>query len=338
MSGRFLAGCIIAFAAAVSAAGAQPGPGEKPGPVGPPPPQPPPVPEGTPVLRPGADAHYGRHELFGDFRPDPAQFPVSAGGPLDALTFGGDCVGWVPEAPTLEIFYQPGDTDFPLIFSAIARDADITLAIREPIGIWHCNDDANGTDPMVRIDNAYFGVWGVWLGTYVVSPDEPATVYVSEVGAGWEDFAFPAIQPNLDLVEQELAYRDMFGEGAEARVELAAGFQPDPYTLTIGANGSRAAPGGCAGYIGNGPPDIMLLYTAGDYPLLITAYSETDTVLVVMGPQGQLSCDDDSFGHDPRVQFDDPDTAVYAIWVGTYSQSAGDIPVRVDISERYDLR
>jgi len=307
--------------------------------VGPPPPQAPPVPEGTPILRPGADPNFGRHELFGDFRPDPAQFAVTAGGPLDASSFGGECVGWVPEAATLEVFYQPGDTRYPLIFSAIPnRGADLTLAIREPSGTWHCNDDSNGTDPMVRIDSSYYGVWGVWLGTYELSAEQPATLFVSEVGAGWEDFDFPAEQPNFELEEQERAYLDMFGEGAETRVELDTGFLPDPFVTTVGAGGSRAAPGGCAGYIGNGPPDIMLLFTAGEYPLLITAYSDTDTVLVVMSPRGQLTCDDDSFGHDPMVHFDSPQTAVYAIWVGTYAQTGGEIPVRVEISERGDLR
>lgn len=288
---------------------------------------------------PGADPTFGTVDLAADFRPDPYEVAVNAGGPVDASTLGGDCVGWISAAPTFSVTYSPETVgQWPLIFSAIARGGeDIVLAVREPLGDWHCNDDTDGANPLVRLERPTYGTYTIWVGTYGVSPEQPATLYISEVVAGWDGVTYPAEGPNLTLVEQEMMFQDMFGPPSQGRIELRTGFQPDPYTATVIARGSREAFGDCPGFIG-GEPDFLVPFTAGEYPLLFTTYSETDTVLVVMGPDREITCDDDSFGHDPMVRFDAPETGVYAVWIGTYTQSP-DVPgVRLEISERSDLR
>jgi hypothetical protein len=209
------------------------------------------------------------------------------------------------------------------------------LVVREPLGDWHCNDDTEGTNPLVRLERPIYGVYTIWVGTYAVSAEWPATLFISEVVAGWEGVQYGAEGPNLNLAEQEMRFMDMYGE-VGGRVDLRTGFLPDPYTATVTAGGTRAAYEGCPGFI-DGPPDYLVAFTAGASPLLFTTYSDTDTTLIVQGPDMRFSCNDDTFGHDPLVRYDAPVTGVYAVWVGTYAQGP-EVPVRLEVSERPNLR
>lgn len=290
------------------------------------------------VPLPGADPTWGTVELRSDFRPDPHRVDIAAGGPVDATALGEGCTGWISEAPAFSVLYTPETVgQWPLIFSATAAE-DIVLAVREPLGTWHCNDDTEGSNPLVRLENPIYGVYTVWVGTYGVGPEQPATLFISEVVAGWDGVEYPAEAPNLALIEQEMRFLDMFGETTQGRVELRTGFLPDPHVLTVNAGGTRAAYEGCPGFI-SGPPDYLVVFTAGAFPLTFTTYSDTDTTLLVQGPDMRFACDDDSFGHDPLIRFDSPQTGVYAVWIGTYAKVAAPVPgVRFEISERADLR
>ncbi|MGD9739634.1 MAG: hypothetical protein AB7O56_08740 [Bauldia sp.] len=332
---RRLIAVTAAFLAGIIAAHGQPAPGEPPPPPGPV--QPPPAGGGGEIPAPGAEPTFGTVALNSDFRPDPYRVEVTAGGPIDASTLGNGCSGWISRAPTFSVLYSPETVgEWPLIFTAMSERADIVLAVREPVGIWHCNDDTEGTDPLVRLENPTYGEYTIWVGTYDVSPDQPATLFISEVVTGWDGIVYPAEEPNPVLIEQEMRFMDMFGEVRQGRVELRTGFQPDPHTLTVTAGGDRPAMGGCPGYNG-GPPDFLVAFTAGEYPLIFTTYSDTDTTLMVMGPESDPICVDDTFGHDPLIRIDNPQTGVYAVWIGTYAAGAVE-GVRFEISERADLR
>lgn len=103
---------------------------------------------------------------------------------------------------------------------------------------------------------------------------------------------------------------------------LRAGFTPDPYRVQVVAGGSLSAnalPGSCTGSISNAP-DFELTYTAGSLPLAFRVVSGVDTTLVINGPDGTWSCDDDSFGDgDPQVVFRKPMSGVYDVWIGTFN-------------------
>jgi hypothetical protein len=108
---------------------------------------------------------------------------------------------------------------------------------------------------------------------------------------------------------------------------LRAGFNPDPYVINIVAGGSIDAyretnlPASCVGKISDAP-DYSVSYTAGRLPLAIRVVSTSDTTLIVNGPDGRWSCDDDSFGDgDPQVVYRSPRSGRYDIWVGTYGNS-----------------
>ena len=121
------------------------------------------------------------------------------------------------------------------------------------------------------------------------------------------------------------------------KVELTAGFTPDPQFFSVTSGGTISASSSissdCRGYIANAP-DVRLHYTSGSLPLIISTQSSGDTTLIVHAPDGLWYCDDDSgnAGLNAMVRFNSPRAGRYAIWVGSYS--SGDyISADVAISE-----
>ena len=112
-----------------------------------------------------------------------------------------------------------------------------------------------------------------------------------------------------------------------AKVELSAGFTPDPQFFSVTSGGSisasNAISSSCRGYIASAP-DVRLHYSSGSLPLIISTRSSGDTTLVVFAPDGQWYCDDDGgeAGLNAMVRFNSPQSGRYMIWVGSYSSGA----------------
>jgi hypothetical protein len=244
---------------------------------------------------------------------------VDAGGRVDASEAVDDfCWGYVADGPDYSVEYSAGE--FSLYFSATS-DADTTMVVRDPGGEWHCNDDGLGwgLNPQIVFDQPASGRYDIWVGTYGERSDYPeATLAVSEIGA-------TGGSGNIDWN----------GEPSYGDVALDAGFSPDPYVVSLSAGGSEYAGSlgpGCVGYVA-GSPDFNLNYTSGDWSLFISASSSTDTTLVVNAPDGQWYCNDDSRGLNPAVEFSNPESGLYNIWVGTYGDSGELPPATLFISE-----
>jgi hypothetical protein len=116
------------------------------------------------------------------------------------------------------------------------------------------------------------------------------------------------------------------------QVTLNAGFTPDPYTVPLTSGGNIDAQllgGNCRGMIANAP-DFRLNYNAGSFALYISAISNSDTTLVINGPNGQWYCDDDAGGNlNPLVVFNAPMSGQYDIWVGSYGGGFHDATLRI---------
>lgn len=120
--------------------------------------------------------------------------------------------------------------------------------------------------------------------------------------------------------------------------QLNAGFTPDPYVVNVQSGGSinaQTLSSSCRGFIANAP-DVRLNYSAGSYPLIISAASSADTTLVVNGPDGSWYCDDDggNNGLNPAIRFNSPQSGQYDIWIGTYGNASLQ-PAQLHISELY---
>lgn len=123
-----------------------------------------------------------------------------------------------------------------------------------------------------------------------------------------------------------------FGE-----ISLRTGFTPDPYRVSMAAGGNIDAfadtplPSACVGNITDAP-DFEVTYSAGSLPLVFRTVSSRDTTLIINGPDGSWSCDDDSFGDgDAEVRFNRPMSGTYDIWVGTFG--GGTAPATLLITE-----
>ncbi len=114
-------------------------------------------------------------------------------------------------------------------------------------------------------------------------------------------------------------------------IPLAPGFQPDPIVQQGIAGGPLEArqtvppsfAANCPGYIGPQPNHVIQL-TAPFARLRIVVSSQTDTVLVVRGPNGEVWCHDDvnvDTNRNPLVEGAFGPGA-YSVFVGTYDQGA----------------
>jgi hypothetical protein len=79
-------------------------------------------------------------------------------------------------------------------------------------------------------------------------------------------------------------------------------------------------------------PDYDLHYTAGAYALSIAVQANSDTTLIINAPNGEWYCNDDANGFNPEVLFDNPQSGLYDIWVGTFSSGASQ-PAQLRIHE-----
>jgi hypothetical protein len=143
--------------------------------------------------------------------------------------------------------------------------------------------------------------------------------------------AFAALAAVGPAVAQDYSQNPTYGTA-----NLSAGFTPDPYVVNVQSGGSINAStlsSSCRGFIANAP-DVRLNYTAGSYPLIISANSSADTTLVVNGADGQWYCSDDEGvnGMNPMVRFNNPGSGQYDIWVGTYGNASLQ-PAQLHISE-----
>lgn len=113
-----------------------------------------------------------------------------------------------------------------------------------------------------------------------------------------------------------LAQQSNFGT-----VALRPGFTPDPHVVAGTSGGqteARRINPSCRGWVSSNPDHIFQANGAFNF-MRIFATSDQDTTLVVQTPDGQIRCNDDTYGRNPMVEgFFGPGT--YRIWIGSYRQ------------------
>lgn len=114
------------------------------------------------------------------FTPDPNNTSITSGGTTAASTWNSSCAGWVADrsSPDIKLNWTGTGT---LHFS-VTSSADTTLVINDANGGWHCNDDANGTNPGLTINGAAAGLIEIWVGSYESGAYASTNVQISEIG------------------------------------------------------------------------------------------------------------------------------------------------------------
>ena len=113
-------------------------------------------------------------------------------------------------------------------------------------------------------------------------------------------------------------------------IALTAGFQPDPYEISISGpvNADLAELGGVCQGGSNAAPDVELTYFPGGFPLSFSARGRGGASLAILDPDGDWHCAPLAAAPDAaRIFFDAPRAGRYSIWVG-----APDRPARRDAS------
>jgi len=277
----------------------------------------------NPNLRP----LHGDIHLSAGFLPDPHDLRVNAGGPIRVSDFQSGCSGYVSEAPTVSLHWSSGSGGLPLFFTTTSAERDPTILVRDPSGAWHCDDDGGvGLNPLFEARSARTGRYDVWIGTFS-NTRGAATFRITELsdstGGSLSSFSRP-----LDSTPRAVVTGRPPNHYLSPRfgvINLSAGFVPDPRTLNVTAGGNVRAgdfSSSCVGFISDAPT-ARLEWRAGSgsLPLLISARSDTDTTLVVRGPDGSWHCNDDGAGDlNPLFAATAPQSGRYDIWVGRYSQ------------------
>jgi hypothetical protein len=231
---------------------------------------------------------------------------INAGGIFHAGLVGDDCAGYITAPADVRVRLSAGAGPMEI---EVRAQADTTLVVRGPDGVWRCDDDAAGfPNPWLRYETPAAGAYDIWVGTYArgidpaartTFPTVPATLVVAagigEDGAlvGGPDPALPAL----------------FGQAS-----VAAGFSLVPFSLDVKAGGPLDVVGigaECPLHATHAP-SLDLEYTAETRPLTFSA-TAGDAALPVMvhTSSGQWVCDAEA------VRFEAPRSGHYDVWVGS---------------------
>ena len=124
-------------------------------------------------------SNFGTVSLTPGFMPDPHTASGTSGGATDASTVNPACAGWIDSTP--DHLFVAGGTFGNLRIMAHST-ADITLVVQKPDGSYLCNDDTEGTDPVVAGPMAQ-GTYKIWIGSYQQGTNSPYTLGITELGS-----------------------------------------------------------------------------------------------------------------------------------------------------------
>jgi hypothetical protein len=129
--------------------------------------------------------------------------------------------------------------------------------------------------------------------------------------------------PAADADELDYTLASNFGS-----TDLTAGFSPDPFSVDMVSGGPIDVSylgEECAGFA-TAASDYDVTYEAGDQDLLrfyFVADEAVDTTIIVNAPDESWHCNDDAPGTiDPMIDFENPESGRYDIWIGSYDEGA----------------
>lgn len=261
---------------------------------------------GGPAIGEGAPL-YGDIALSGGFNPDPHAVQVRAGGTVRVADAGlpSTCVGFIePGQPDVRLNYDnPAST---LRFAACAP-ADTALVIRAPNGAWTCNDDAEGTNPNIEYKGPRAGVYDVWVASYSEGSPVPAELRITEREGG----ICARIEPD--------------GPPVNGTFSLSPGFTDHSARIDAGGSQQVNAVGGlgpnCTGYVNPNGPGVRIELTGTLPELVLASCANTDTTLIVRGPDGTWHCNDDAEGTNPVVRVPRAAAGTWDVFAGTFGEN-----------------
>lgn len=255
------------------------------------------------------------------FMPDPHRAAGVSGGPVQAQGVQGNCRGFIPAQPQ-HILTTPTGFNFLRVFAA--SGGDTTLMIRSTTQTW-CADDTYGANPGLDLNGLPPGRYDIYVGSYSAGSQHPYQLAITELQS-----VTPASQtvdtqppppppprgPSLGALQP--GFPPLFG-----RMLL----RPGP-GATIAGRGSTggsipgsgvSGQGVCRGYYLGAPNHLLLVPNPRDF-LRIYVMSAADSTLIVRRPDGEILCNDDTYGFNPSIEGSFP-AGLYQVWVGSYREN-----------------
>lgn len=242
---------------------------------------------------------------------------------MSGLPTGGFCPGYtLLEAPDA-VVTLPQPEDMISLFAA--SQIDLVLAVRAPDGRWFCNDDAEGLNPGVTIESAPAGDYLVYVGGYNQGMAGNYALYAAMGQPNWGGATDQGSAGALDPLADPAVGR--VGFGPEVRIDPRVIFDIQPSQFEARGMGE-----GCVGFITPSMPDLVVQAAPALPQLMVYMVSEADGVLLVVGPDGTVHCNDDFDGLNPGVMIPNPAAGDYAVFAGTYGGSGGIATLGVTIA------
>lgn len=277
---------------------------------------------------------YGSANLRAGFMPDPHIMNGMMGGTIQASQFAQNCRGTVNPQPSHIVRTQTG---FRNIRFVVNGQGDSTLMVMLPNGQVLCDDDGGeGLNPLIQTSSPP-GDIRIWVGVYSQSNQgRPYTMGVTELSHITANHlnAAPGPMPGPIPGPQPVSGISPNSPPVFGGVNLRAGFMPDPHVVAGTAGGpvsAQAVDQSCRGYVSPQPSHLLVTQTGFNQIRIAVNGGSLDTTLMVMLPNGQVVCNDDSEGFNPLVAFSTGPGTV-RVWVGTYSQGRSG-PYNIGFSE-----
>ena len=241
----------------------------------------------------------------------PAQYSIDllSGGSNDvsSLELGDNCLGFAATDPDFSV--ELAD-DFDRITMLVDSKLDTTLIVNTPNGSWACNDDTNGLNPAVVLQDAAAGQYQIWIGSYEQNASDISTLWITEGGPE----SLPTTSTGPDRMQLPT-----WGEFA-----LSPGFDPVSYAKQVIGGGRNLiadfiADKGCAGYVAEAP-DFSFTLSEAFEKIWFSAHSPANMTMLLNAPDGEWHCSDDFLGTDPSIVFSNAAPGRYDIWVGSFDE------------------
>src|SRR5690606_37956235 len=142
-------------------------------------------------------------------------------------------------APTARLTYE-ADGTLPLyVYARSTRDEDLTLTVVTPDGEVLCNDDADGLQPGLVIEQPASGDYAVWIGSFraVARREEPGTaeLFFSELDGptaeSYDDYDYYDYADGSYTGGEAIS---LFAAPAHGTLELAPGFASEAVAVEAG--------------------------------------------------------------------------------------------------------
>lgn len=258
---------------------------------------------------------------------------VLQGESVNANTLGEGCTGIIPVAPDIVVNWQEDTTISKLRFFFLGG-GDATMVISTPDGTILCNDDVNPLvlNPMIEVESPAAGRYAIFMGSFEGDAIEPGFVVVTSTDLNPANLDLTALvpPPNPDAIPEEslpssvlLVNSAPLNDSATSALEAGFGTATQDGLTSDGSLPAYNIELGnslCTGFV-DAVPTYIFTWAGESETLRIFFEGDHDSTLLVLGPDGSVTCNDD-FGDadnlNPLVSLT-PVEGRYVVYVGSFA-------------------